>query len=91
MLNLPNADANDNIEVLTVNDSHKLWDILDEKWVKMEFTGLWQLIGKSGGKLRRMTGKMVKINAFVWISDNWRKVLKEKNELFYDALMVSVI
>jgi hypothetical protein len=38
-----------------------------------------------------MTGKMVRSGAFVWISDDWRKLPLEKNELFYDVLMVSVI
>jgi hypothetical protein len=36
-------------------------------------------------------GKMVRSGAFVRILDDWRKVPLEKNELFYDALMVSVI
>jgi hypothetical protein len=49
MLNLPNADANDNIEVLNVSDSHKLWEIPDGKRVIVEFTGIAQSVGKSGG------------------------------------------
>jgi hypothetical protein len=40
MLYLPNADTNDNIEVLNVNDSHKLYSIPDGKRVIMEFTGM---------------------------------------------------
>jgi hypothetical protein len=42
MLYLPNAYTNDNIEVLNVSDSHKLYSILDEKQVIVEFTGMWQ-------------------------------------------------
>jgi hypothetical protein len=42
MLNLPNADANDNFEVLQVNDSHKLWEITKAKRVVMEYIGAWQ-------------------------------------------------
>jgi hypothetical protein len=38
-----------------------------------------------------MIGKMVKSGSFVWILDDWKKVSLEKNELFYDALMVSLI
>jgi hypothetical protein len=38
-----------------------------------------------------MIGKMVRSGSFVWISDDWKKVPLEKNELFYDALMVSLI
>ena len=48
MLYLSNADTNDNIEVLNVNDSHKLYLIPDEKWVIVEFTSMWQPVGKSG-------------------------------------------
>jgi hypothetical protein len=70
MLILPNTDANDNIEVLNVSDSHKLHSILDGKRVIVEFTGMVQPVGKSGGKWRRMTGKMVRSSLFVWISDN---------------------
>jgi hypothetical protein len=91
MLYLTNADTNDNIEVLNVSDSYKLYLILDEKRVIVEFTGMWQPVGKRGGKWRRMTGKMVRSSSFVRISDDWRKVRLEKNELFYDALMVSII
>jgi hypothetical protein len=50
MLYLPNADANDNIEVLNVSDFHKLYSILNGKWVIVEFTGLYQPVGKGGGK-----------------------------------------
>jgi hypothetical protein len=91
MLYLTNADTNDNIEVLNVSDSYKLYLILDEKRVIVEFIGMWQPVGKRGGKWRRMTGKMVRSGSFVRISDDWRNVRLEKNELFYDALMVSII
>jgi hypothetical protein len=90
MLYLPNADTNDNIEVLDVSDFHKLYSIPDGKRVIMEFTGMWQPVGKSGGKWRRLTSKMVRSGSFVRISDDWKKVPLEK-ELFYDALMVSLI
>jgi hypothetical protein len=43
------------------------------------------------GKWRRMTGKMVRRGTFIRISDDWKKVPLEKKELFFDALMVSVI
>ena len=65
MLYLPNADTNDNIEVLNVSDSHKLYSIPDEKRVIMKFTGMWQPIGKSEGKWRWMTGKMIRSDSFV--------------------------
>jgi hypothetical protein len=45
MLYLPNADANDNIEVLNVSDSHKLYSIPDGKRVIVEFTGMVQPVG----------------------------------------------
>jgi hypothetical protein len=57
----------------------------------VEFTDIWQPVGKSKRKWRCMTGKMVRNGSFVRISDDWKKVLLEKNELFYDALMVSLI
>jgi hypothetical protein len=85
------ADANNKIEVLDVSDSRKLYNIPDGKQVIVEFTGMAQPIGKSGGKWRRMTGKMVRSGSFVRISDDWRKVSVERKELFYDALMVSVM
>jgi hypothetical protein len=37
MLYLPNVDTNDNIEVLNISDSHKLYSIPDEKRVIVEF------------------------------------------------------
>jgi hypothetical protein len=52
---------------------------------------MWQPVGKSGGKWRRTTGKMVRRGSFIRISDNWKKIPLEKNELFFDALIVSVI
>jgi hypothetical protein len=91
MFYLPNADTNDNIKVLNVSDSHKLYSIPDEKRVIVEFNGMWQPIGKSGFKWRRMTGKMVRCGSFIHISDDWKKEPLEKKELFFDALMVSVI
>jgi hypothetical protein len=48
MLYLPSADTKDNIEVLDVSDSHKLYSIPDGKRVIIEFIGMWQLVGKSG-------------------------------------------
>ena len=72
MLILPNADANDKIEVLDVSDSRKLYNIPDGKWVIAELTGMAQPVGKSGGKWKRMTGKMVRSGSFVQISDDWR-------------------
>jgi hypothetical protein len=50
-----------------------------------------QPVGKSWGKWRRMTGKMVRSGSFIWISNDWRKVSVERKEFFYDALMVSVM
>jgi hypothetical protein len=76
MLNLPNADANDKFEVLKVSDSHKLWEIAKEKRVILEYNGGWQPVEKSELKFRRMIGKLVRSGAFVWISDDWRKVPK---------------
>ena len=70
MLILPNAYVNDNIEVLNVSDSHKLYSIPDGKRVIVEFTGMAQPVGKSEGKWRRMTGKMVKSSVFLRISDD---------------------
>jgi hypothetical protein len=91
MFYLPNADTNDNIEVLNVKDPHKLYSIPDGKRVIVEFNGMWQPVGRSGGKWRRMTGKMVRRGTFIRISDDWKKVPLDKKELFFDALMVSVI
>ena len=89
MLYLSNTDINDNIEVLNVSDSHKLYSIPNGKRVVVEFNGMWQPVGRSGSKWQRMTGKMVRRGSFVRISDNWKKDPLEKNELFFDALMVS--
>jgi hypothetical protein len=80
------ADANNKIEVLDVSDSCKLYNILDEKRVIVEFTGVAQPEGKNGSKWRHMTGKMVRSGSFVRIFDNWMEVSVEKKELFYDAL-----
>jgi hypothetical protein len=82
MLYLPNAYTNDNIEVLNVSDSHKLYSILDEKQVIVEFTGMWQPVEKSGGKWRQTTGKIVSSCSFVWISDVWKKVQLEEGAIF---------
>jgi hypothetical protein len=79
---LPNADTNDNIEVLDVSDSYKLYSIPNRKWVIMEFMGMWQPVRKSRGKWRRMIGKMVRSGSFVWILNDWKKVPLKKNELF---------
>jgi hypothetical protein len=70
MLILPNTDANNNIEVLNVSDSYKLYSIPDGKRVIVEFTGMVQPVGKSREKWRRMTGKMIKSSSFVRISDD---------------------
>ena len=91
MLYLPNVDTNDNIELLNVSDSHKLYSIPNGKRVIFEFIGMWQLVRRSGGKWRWMTGKMVRSDSLVWISDDWKKVSLEMKELFFNALMVSVI
>jgi hypothetical protein len=85
------ADANDKIEVLDVSDSRKLYNIPDGKRVIAQFMGMAQPVGRSRCKWRRMTRKMVRSGSFVRISDDWKKVSQEKKELFYDALMVSVI
>jgi hypothetical protein len=77
--------------VLNVSDSHKLWEIPEGKRVVVEFNGLWQLVGKSGGKWRRMMGKLVRSGAFLRISDDWRKVPKNTKDDFYSSLMVSII
>ena len=89
MLYLANADINDNIEVLNVSDSHSLYSIPDGKRAIVEFNGMWQPVGRSGSKWRQITGKMVRRGSFVRISDDWKKVTLEKNELFFDVLMVS--
>jgi hypothetical protein len=91
MLYLPNAYTNNNIKVLNVSDSHKLYLILDGKRVIMEFNGMSQPVGKSGGKWQRTTGKMVRSGSFVQVLDNCKKVPLEKNERFFEVLMVSVI
>jgi hypothetical protein len=77
--------------VLNVSDSHKLWEIPEGKRVVVEFNGLWQLVGKSGGKWRRMMGKLVRSGAFLRISDDWRKVPENTKDDFYSSLMVSII
>jgi hypothetical protein len=91
MLYLPNADTNDNIEVLNVSDSQKLYSIPNGKRVIMEFNGMLQPMRKSGDKWRQTTSKMVKNNSFVRVSNDWKKVPLEKNERFFEVLMVSVI
>jgi hypothetical protein len=50
MFYLPNADTNDNIEVLNVKDPHKLYSIPDGKRVIVELNGMWQPVGRSRGK-----------------------------------------
>jgi hypothetical protein len=55
----------------------------------MEFNGMSKLVGKSRGKWRRTTGKMVRSGSFVWVSDDWKKVSLEKKERFFEVLMVS--
>ena len=70
MLYLSNINTNDNIEVLDVSDSHKLYSIPDGKRVIMEFIGIWQPVGKSGRKWRHMTGMMVRSSSFVRISND---------------------
>jgi hypothetical protein len=82
MLILPNAYANDKIEVLNVSDSHKLYSIPNGKRVIVKFTGMAQPVGKSGSKWRRMMSKIVRSGSFFQILDDWRKVPEEKNELF---------
>jgi hypothetical protein len=67
MFYLPNADTNDNIEVLNVKDPHKLYSIPDGKRVIVKFNGMWQPVGRNEGKWRRMTGKMVSaVPSFVY-------------------------
>jgi hypothetical protein len=61
------ANANDKIEVLDVSDFCKLYNIPDGKRVIVEFTGMAQPVGKSGGKWRCMTGKMVRSGSFIRI------------------------
>jgi hypothetical protein len=85
------VDANDRIEVLDVSDSRKLNNILEEKWVIAQFMGSAQPIGRNGCRWRRTIGKMVRSGLFIWISDDWKKVSQEKKEIFFIALMVSVI
>ena len=85
------ADENDKIEVPDVSDSRKLNNIPEGKRVIAQFMGLAQPVGKSGVRWRRMTRKMIRSGSFVRISDNWKKVSQDKNEIFFTALMVSVI
>jgi hypothetical protein len=85
------ADANDKIEVLDVSDSHKLNNIPEGKRVIAQFSSSAQPIGRSGCRWRRTTGKMVRSGSFIRISDDWKKVSQEKKEIFFTALMVSVI
>jgi hypothetical protein len=72
--------------VLTVNDSHKLWNIPEGKKVVMEYTGAWQPVGKKGLKLRRMTGKIVRSDVFLRISDNWKKGTKNYEGGFMELI-----
>ena len=85
------ADANDIIEVLDVSDSRKLNNIPEGKRIVVQFTGSAQPVGRSGCRWRRTTGKMVRSGSFVRISDDWRKVSQERKEIFFTALMVSVM
>jgi hypothetical protein len=74
MFYFPNVDTNENIEVLNVKDPYKLYSIPNGKRVIVEFNGMWQIVGKSGGKWRRMTGKMIRHGTFIRISDDWKNV-----------------
>jgi hypothetical protein len=75
MLYLPNADTNDNIEVLNINDSHKLYSIPDGKRVIMEFNGMSQPVGKSGanggGRRARWSGA-VRLSGYRMIGRRYR-------------------
>jgi hypothetical protein len=77
--------------VLDVSDSCKLNNIPEGKRVIAQFTGSAQPVGRSWCRWRRTTGKMVKSGSFVQISDDWKKASQEKKEIFFTALMVSVI
>ena len=85
------ADENNKIEVLDVSDSRKLNNISEGKRVIVQFTGSAQPIGKSGVRWRLTTGKMIRSGSFIRISDDWKKVSEEQKEIFFTALMVSVI
>ena len=85
------ADENNKIQVLDVSDSRKLNNILEGKRVIVQLTGSAQPIGKSGVRWRRTTGKMIRSGSFIRISDDWKKVSEEQKEIFFTALMVSVI
>jgi hypothetical protein len=85
------ADENDKIEVLDVSDSQKLNNIPKGKRVIAQFTGSAQPVCKSGVRWRHTTGKMIRSDSFVRISDDWKKVSQDKKEIFFTALMVSVI
>jgi hypothetical protein len=85
------ADENDKIEVLDVNDSRKLNNIPKRKRVIVQFTGSAQPVSKSGVRWRRMTEKMIRSGSFVRILNDWKKVSQDKKEIFFTALMVSVI
>ena len=85
------VDENDKIEVLDVSDSRKLNNIPEGKRVIAQFTGSAQPVGKSGVIWRRTIGKMIRSGSFVRISDDWKKVSQDKKEIFFTALMVSVI
>ena len=85
MLNLPNADANTNFEVLEVKDSHKLWKIPEGKRVVVEYNGLWQPIGKNGSKFRCMTGKIlgvVRLSGYQMIGKRYQKVRRRMSGVY---------
>jgi hypothetical protein len=85
------ANENDKIEVLDVSDSRKLNNIPERKRVIAQFTGSAQPVGKNGVRWRRTNGKMIRSGSFVRISDDCKKVSQDKKEIFFTALMVSVI
>ena len=85
---LTNVDANDNFEVMKINDSHTT--IPKGKKMVMEYIGAWQPVGKSRSKFRRVTGKIIRSSSFVRITDSWSDVPQAKRDDIWSSLMVCV-
>jgi hypothetical protein len=68
---------------LRVNDSYKLWNIPEGKKVVMEYTSMWQPVGKSRSKFKRMTGKIVRSSGkkvVMEYTSMWQPVGKKRSK-----------
>jgi hypothetical protein len=64
-------DGSTTFQVLNMKGSHALWDIPIGQRFVYEYNSMWQPIGMSAMKFRRMTGSIVKSGNFVRMRDDW--------------------